>query len=107
MELTAEGLTHASSVIPVDSCSWAALGTETSALPPLNCSALPNFPVAAHVAFEMVPLWPLPDASATVVPDPSSNAYAATSPDGPAGVVALAVLEYVLRLPAASVARTR
>ena len=92
--MTDEGLTHASSVIPVESCSAAALGTVTSALVPLNCSALPNLPVAAQVAFEIVPLWPLPDASATVVPDPSSNAYAATSPDGPAGVVALAVFEY-------------
>ena len=29
----------------------------------------------------IVPLFPLPDASVTVVPDPSSNAYAATRPD--------------------------
>ena len=39
-------------------------------------------PVAAQVAFAIVPLFPFPDASVTVVPDPSSNPYAATSPDG-------------------------
>ena len=44
--------------------------------------------------FATVPLLPFPDASATVVPDPSSNAYAATGV-GPlgTGVVAVAVLE--------------
>jgi hypothetical protein len=36
---------------------------------------------AAHVAFVIVPLLPLPDTSVTVVPDPSLNGYAATSPD--------------------------
>ncbi len=64
----------------------------TIALVPLNCSALPYLPAAAQVAFASVPVLPLPDASVTVVPDPSSNAYAATSPDGAAGVLALAVL---------------
>src|SRR5215468_8255924 len=102
-----EGLTHASSVAPPDRCSDAASGTVTNALVPLNCSAFPYFPAAAQVAFAIVPRFPFPDASATVDPDPSSNPYAATSPDDPAGVVALAVLEYGLRLPAASVARTR
>jgi len=77
----------------VDSCSEAALGTLTRALVPLNCSALPYLPVAAQAAFVIVPVFPLPDASATVVPYPSSNAYAATSPLGAAGVVALAVFE--------------
>ena len=65
----------------------------TSALVPLNCSALPYLPAVAQVAFVIVPLLPFPDASVTVVPDPSSNPYAATSPDGAAGVVALAVFE--------------
>src|SRR6516164_1187773 len=102
-----EGLTHASSVIPVDRCSEAASGIVTSELVPLNCSAPPYLPDVTQVAFVIVPLFPLPDASLTVVPEPSSNAYAATSPLGAAGVVALAVFEYVLRLPAASVARTR
>src|SRR5215831_17837696 len=52
----------------------------TTALVPLNDSALPYLPAAAQVAFAIVPVWPLPDASVTVVPDPSSNPYAATSP---------------------------
>ena len=91
--MTVDGLTHASSVIPVVRCSEAASGIVTSAFVPLNCSALPNLPVVAQVAFAIVPLLPFPDASVTVVPDPSSNPYAATRPDGPAGVVALAVFE--------------
>src|SRR5689334_17978321 len=105
MALTVEGLTHASSVIPVDSCSEAALGIVTSAFVPLNCNAPPYLPDVTRVAFVIVPVWPLPDASVTVVPEPSLNPYAATRPFGPAGVVALATFELLLTLPAASVAR--
>ena len=66
----------------------------TSALVPLNSSALPYLPVAVQVVFATVPLFPFPDASATVDPDPSSNAYAATRPGrSRRGVVALAVFE--------------
>ena len=47
----------------------------TSALVPLNCSALPYLPDADQVApLEIVPLLALPDESFTVVPDPSSKA---------------------------------
>ena len=91
--MTVDGLTQASSVIPVVRCSDAASGIVTSALVPLNCNALPNLPDVDQVAFVIVPLLPFPDASATVVPDPSSNPYAATRPDGAAGVLALAVFE--------------
>src|SRR5436309_2515856 len=105
--LTVEGLTHASSVIPLDRCNDAASETVTSELVPLNCNALPYLPDEAQVAFASAPLFPFPDPSLTVDPDPSSNPYAATRPDAPAGVVALAVFEYGLGLPAASVARTR
>src|SRR5215813_9804878 len=80
MAVTAEGLTHASSVIPLDSCSEAALGTVTTAFVPLNDSALPYLPDVAQVAPVIVPVFPLPDASVTIVPDPSSNPYAATTP---------------------------
>ncbi len=59
----------------------------TSALVPLNESAPPYLPDADRVAFEIVPLLPFPDASVTVVPDASSNAYAATSPDDAAVAV--------------------
>jgi hypothetical protein len=47
----------------------------------LNDNAPPYLPDVDHVVFETVPLLPFPDASVTVVPDPSSNAYAATRPD--------------------------
>ena len=93
MALTVEGLTHASSVIPLERCSEAASGTVTSALVPLNCSALPYLPVAAQVAPVIVPVLPFPDASATVVPEPSSKPYAATRPVGAAAVLAPAMFE--------------
>src|SRR5262245_59267151 len=90
--LTTEGLTHASSVMPVVRCSDAASGMVTIAFEPLNDSALSNFPVV-HVALAIVPVLPLPDRSATVVPAPSLNAYAATSDGLVASVVAVAVAE--------------
>jgi hypothetical protein len=68
--------------------SEALSGTVTRELLPLKVSAFPNLPVAAHAVFAAVPALPFPDASATAVPDPSSNPYAATSPgvaDVPAG----------------------
>ncbi len=74
------GLTHASSVIAPVRCNDALSATVTRELLPLKLSAWPYFPVAAHVVFAVVPVLPLPDASATVVPDPSSNPYAATRP---------------------------
>ena len=64
------GLTHASSVIPVLSCSEAELGTVTRELVPLKLSALPYLPVAAQVVFASVPLLPFPDRSATDRPRP-------------------------------------
>ncbi len=67
--------------MPVVRSSDAASGIVTRALVPLNVSALPYFPAVVHVAFASVPEFPLPDASATVVPDPSLNAYAATKFD--------------------------
>ena len=48
---------------------------------PLNCNASPYLPDVDHVAPEIVPLLSFPEASVTVVPDPSSNAYAATRPE--------------------------
>ena len=58
--LTVDGLTHASSVIPLDRCSDAASGIVTSALVPLNCSALPYLPAVAQVAFVIVPVVAVP-----------------------------------------------
>src|SRR5262245_44386125 len=73
------GNTHASSVMPVVSCSEAAFGTVTCALVPLNTSALPNLP-AAQVVPLAVPLLFSPEPSRIAVPAPSSNPYAATRP---------------------------
>jgi hypothetical protein len=74
-------------------CSDAESVIVTSVLDPLNDSPLPYLPVV-HVAFVIVPVFPVPDASATVVPVPSLNPYAATRPDVvPCGVVALATFE--------------
>src|SRR5207244_6291817 len=74
----------------------------TQALVPLNESALPLWP-AAHAAFAIVPLFPLPDASATVDPVPSSNEYAATSPVVAAEpVFMMASLETAKRRPPAT-----
>ena len=52
----------------------------TRALVPLKESAPPYFPDVDHVVFDVVPLLPVPEASPTVVPLPSLNEYAATSP---------------------------
>jgi hypothetical protein len=73
-----DGLTHASSVIPAVKCNDAASLTVIFAFVPLNTRASPYFPDAVQVAFEIVPVFPFPEASATVVPVPSLKAYAAT-----------------------------
>src|SRR5262249_29289383 len=78
LDVTTAGFTHASSVIPVVRCSEAESGIETRALVPLKESASPNLPDVVHVALVIVPVLPFPEASATDVPDPSSNPYAAT-----------------------------
>jgi hypothetical protein len=105
--MDAVGRTHASSVRAPLRRSDAESETVTQLLDPLNESALPLRPAVVHAAFEIVPVLPFPDASLTVVPAPSLNEYAATSPGIVASVVALATFEYGPRFPAASVARTR
>jgi hypothetical protein len=52
-------------------------GRSTRALSPSKSSAEPKRPVV-HVAPTISPWLPWPDASDNVVPDPSSNEYAAT-----------------------------
>ena len=76
----AEGLTQPESVIPLPRASDAELATCTTLLVPLKLSALPYRPCVDHVALVSVPPFPFPDASAVVSPEPSLNAYAATSP---------------------------
>src|SRR6476646_901044 len=105
--VTVDGLTQASSVMPLVRCSDVESGIVTRELVPLNDSAPPNLPAVDQVVFETVPLFPFPDESATVAPEPSLKEYAATRPDGAAGVDAPAVFVYGLKFPAASVARTR
>src|ERR1700690_3096944 len=106
MLVTEEGFTHASSVIPAPRCREAESLIVTRELDPLKTRAFPNLAAPVHVVFVRVPVFPLPDESATVVPVPSSNEYAATSPGTVARVVVAAVLEYGLKFPAASVAFT-
>src|SRR4051794_9588545 len=74
----AVGLTQASSVMPVVRCSDAESGIATKALVPLKFSAPPNLPVVVCVALVIVPVFALPDASATVVPDASLKLHAPT-----------------------------
>src|SRR5262245_22781662 len=76
--LTAVGRTHASSVIPVVSRSEAASAMSTRALVPLNARAPPYLPAVDHVALTIVPLWPLPEVSVSVLPRPRSKLYEAT-----------------------------
>src|SRR5689334_20653563 len=75
------GFTHASSVIPVVRSSDEASLIDTQAFVPLNTSALPYMPAVVHLALEIVPVFPFPEASATVVPMPSLKLYAAIRPE--------------------------
>src|SRR4051794_1910727 len=76
--LIAVGLTHASSVIPPVRSNEAESGTLTQLLTPLNDTALPNFPVADHVALASVPLFPRPLMSAGGGPGPSLTPHPPT-----------------------------
>ncbi len=91
--LTAVGLTQASSVIAVVRCSDVASGIVTSALVPLKTSALPNLPALVHVAFVIVPVFPLPDRSADRRARAFVEEYAATRFGFVASVVAVATFE--------------
>ena len=79
MDETVDGLTQASSVIAAVKCKEAASGIVTRAPDPLNVRAFPYFPEVVQVALAIVPVFPLPDESETVVPEPSLKEYAATS----------------------------
>jgi hypothetical protein len=63
------GFTHASSVMPLLRSSEPESGIVTEALDPSNDSAGPNLPEAFHVVPEVLPLFPVPDASVTAVPE--------------------------------------
>ena len=96
------GRTHASSVIPVVRSSVAESATATHALVPLKLRALLNLPVVTQAAFVSVPMLPRPDWSAVVVPVPSSNAHAPTSPTEPVLETVTGTLADVVVLPAPS-----
>src|SRR2546423_236117 len=85
----ADGFTHASSVIPLDSASDALCAMLTIDEVPLNCSAPPKpvWPVT-RVAPAIVPVLLLPDESTVVVPDTSLNDIARTGPAAGGGGVA-------------------
>ena len=59
--VTAVGLTHASSVMPLVRCSDAASATVTFALVPLKLRAFPYLPCVVQVALLMAPMFPLPE----------------------------------------------
>ena len=78
---SALGRTHASSVIPVVRSSSAWSGIRTWSSTPSNDSAPAVRPAADQTGPPVsVPGWPRPERSASVVPEPSSNEYAATRP---------------------------
>ena len=79
--------------------------TVTRLLVPLKESAFPYFPAVTHVAPEIVPVFPRPDASTTAEPAPSSKPYAATSPPAATFATVAATAADVVWLPAASRAR--
>src|ERR1700704_4265331 len=93
--VTVGGFTQASSVIAFVRCNEAASGIDTRELDPLKLNALPYFP-NTQLVFATVPLLLFPDRSATVVPAPASNEYAATKLDVGAGVVPVPVAVAVL-----------
>src|SRR5580658_10740772 len=106
LPLTTVGYTQASIVMPVLRSSEGASGIVMSEFVPLNTRAFPYLPDVVQVALVIVPVLPFPERSLTVVPVPSSKEYAATSPEIVFNVVAVAVVEYGLKFPAASVALT-
>src|SRR5262245_14232314 len=103
----AVGKIQAARVMAVPRSREGDAGTWTRLLMPSKLRADPKRPWGTQIAPAMVAVLPRPEASAAVVPAPSLKPKAATKPGGVLAVVAVAGLEYALRLPAASEARTR
>src|SRR3954469_9608963 len=102
---SALGLTQASSVIPVVRSSEFESGTVTRVLVPLKVSAPPECPATAHAPLATVPLLPVPERSASAVPEPALKLYEATRPVGGGGAVfdtVTVTAAAVVGLPAAS-----
>ena len=70
---SAEGRTHASSVIAFVRSSEFASGVVTQSLTPSKLSAEPYRPAAFQVAPDTVPVLPAADESAAVEPEPALN----------------------------------
>ena len=102
-----DGLTHAIMVIADVTSSEAESGTVTRSFTPSNESALPKRPAGVHAAPLIAPALPRPEASATAVPAPSLNPYAATGvPAGGGAVAIVSVTGTVRGEPCAPVAAT-
>jgi hypothetical protein len=71
--VTVVGNTHASNVIADVNRNDGASGTVTRALDPLKLNAFPNRPDVDHAADPTCPVFPRPEASPALGPDPSSN----------------------------------
>src|SRR4051794_32082100 len=104
------GWIHADKVNADLTSSDVALAIRTVWEAPLKSSALAKRPWVVHDAPSITPAFPVPDASAVVVPAPSPKAQAPTSPGAEgwaAPVEASTTFEYAPRLPLPSAARTR
>src|SRR4051795_8304615 len=88
--LTAEGLIHADSVIPVLSRSHEESLMLIRPDVPLKANAFPYLPAVVHVAAMIEPVLLFPELSIAVLPLPASKPYAAIKPDGQFEVVMLA-----------------
>jgi hypothetical protein len=91
LEPSALGSAQASSVIPLDKRNEAESATVTRLELPLNESAAPYLPPLTQLVFASVPVFPLPELSATLAPAPSLNEYAATNPPGGGGAATTAL----------------
>ena len=71
--LIAVGYTHASRVMAPVRSREVASATVTQSLTPSNDNAPPYFPPVVQAAPEIVPVFPFPERSARVVPEPASK----------------------------------
>src|SRR3954452_3924094 len=101
--VVSDGLTQASSVMPLTRSRLAASLTVTTSLMPSNDSAFPDLPAVERVAPDTVPVLPLPLESAATVPLASLKPHAPTSPEaGGSGVGVGVEHAAVLVVPVAS-----
>src|SRR5205085_712893 len=97
------GNTHASQVVLPVPVSATGRPRSTKSVPSKD-RASPYLPLVVHAAPWIVPVRPLPEASAVVVPRPSFMPYPAARPLFPLSAVAVATFENALAVPAVSIA---